>query len=92
MDAVSLLQMAMFASVLAATLLQFMGALQVRTYANRLVVRETMQEALADVQVGDMIVVRRLPVILEENEEETLVDLEERYADRKEALPPYEER
>lgn len=78
--------MAMFASVLAATLLQFMGALQVRSYANRLVVRETMREAMVDIEAQDMNMASgRLPVIFEDREEEeTLLGLGERWADRKE--------
>jgi len=83
-DAVWLLQMAMFASVLAATLMQFMGALQVRVYANRLLIRETMQEVMKS--ADEERTSGRLPVIFEEREEETLLSLEDRWADRKEAV------
>jgi len=84
-DAVWLLQMAMFASVLAATLLQFMGALQVRVYANRLILRDRMHDVMRNVE--EDLATGRLPVILEEREdEETLSKLEERWADTKEVI------
>jgi hypothetical protein len=67
---VYLAQFALAAGVIAATLLQFVGALCVREYAKALWMKELREEArmVACEERRSLCVERRLPVIFEEDE------------------------
>lgn len=67
---VSLAELAMAAGVIAATLLQFVGALAVREYAKALWMREFRQECrvIAAVERASLCEKRGLPVVFEEEE------------------------
>jgi hypothetical protein len=65
---VSLAELAMAAGVIAATLLQFVGALAVREYAKALWLREVRQEhrVVAAVERASLCEKRGLPVVFED--------------------------
>jgi len=67
---VSLAELAMAAGVIAATLLQFVGALAVREYAKALWMRDVRQEfrVVAAVERVSLSEKRVLPVVFEEEE------------------------